>query len=75
MNEFVVERRVDEHALAGGYLPEYVPGPSKRQSLVVNPRHYLLRAACAHMRWSLHDRVTAEQFDAAIAAVDDGATR
>ena len=67
--------RVEQLGVDGGFLPEFVPGPSKRQPLAVNPKHYLFRAACARERWSIHSLVTQEQFDAAIAAVDDGATR
>ena len=67
--------RVEQLGLGGGFLPEFVPGPSKRQPLAVNPKHYLFRAACARERWTIHSLVTQEQFDAAIAAVDDGATR
>jgi hypothetical protein len=67
--------RVEEIGRAGGFLPEFLPGPSKRQPLVVNPKHYLLRAACAKERWSLHSLVTQEQFDETIAAIDDGAVR
>ena len=67
--------RVEELGRAGGFLPEFVPGPSKRQPLIVNPKHYLFRAACAFKRWTVHTLATQEQFDAAIAAVDDGAVR
>ena len=67
--------RVEQLGVDGDFLPEFVPGPSKRQPLAVNPKHYLFRAACAKERWSVHSLVTQEQFDAAIAAVDDGATR
>jgi len=67
--------RVEELGRAGGFLPEFVPGPSKRQPLAVNPKHYLFVAVCAKARWSLHSLVTQKQFDAAISAVDDGAVR
>ncbi|HJX54338.1 MAG TPA: hypothetical protein VJ801_16345 [Polyangia bacterium] len=67
--------RVEQLGLEGGFLPEFVPGPSKRQPLAVNPRHYLFVAACAKERWSMHSLVMQEQFDKTIAAVDDGAVR